>query len=231
MKYSRQSQGIKCSTCPVKQTCLARDLQMGEMNWLDQMIEYVRLTEPGNYIFKADEKFSYVAAIRAGSCKEYIIDKTGTEHINRFYSPGDIVGLEYIDKGVHAFNVVAMEKTTLCILPIELFNQPRPFFNERVFHLLCHKLRHLQKYPHTTNAKKRVAIFFLDFIKKHTEKYNFINIPLNMSQLDISRHIGIANETLSRILNEFAKKGIIVIKKHCICNYNINLLEKLVGVI
>ena len=228
MKYTRQSLGIKCITCPLKDNCLARGLEVHETNWLDQMIQHVRIIEPGQYLFKAGEKFTYAAAIRAGTCKEYSLDASGTEHINKFYLPGDPIGLEYIPKGTHTFNVVATEKTTVCLLPIELFQQSRSFLTERLFHLMSYKLRLLQKYPHTTNAKKRVAVFFLELIKKHTKKYVFANIPLHMSQLDISRHIGIANETLSRILNEFSKKGIVVIKKHCICNYDKTLLEKVV---
>lgn len=231
MKHSRQSLGIKCSTCPVKQVCVGRDLDISEVNWLDQMIQQVKTLDTGGYLFKTDDKISHIFALRTGSCKEYLLDTEGTEYINKFYWPGDIIGLEYIDKGTHSFNVIATENTTACLIPIELLSQPRYFFNKRIFHILCHKLRHFQKYPHTTNAKKRVAIFFLELIKQHTKKYAVSNIPLHISQLDISRHIGIANETLSRILQEFAKKEIVVIKKHCICNYNILLLRELVGAV
>ena len=229
MKYTRQSLGIKCSTCPVKRTCLARDLEPNEANWLDQTIQYAKIFEPGEYLFKANSPVSNALAIHSGSCKEYALDSIGIEYVNKFSWPGDVLGLEYIDKGIHAFNVIATEKTTVCLLPIELLTQPKYFFTQRIFHILCDKLRDLQKYPQTTNAKKRVAIFFLELIKRHTKKYLVVNIPLHISQVDISHHIGIANETLSRILSEFAQQGIVVIKKHCICALNMMLLQELIG--
>ena len=232
MKHSSKSLSLSSSKCDVAELCLGNNLTSEELNWLDKTIQYVKTFKPGEHLFHFNDPVTHVFAILSGACKEYLIDMNGTEYVNEFYLEGDLIGLEYMEKGHYRLNAIAVKETIACLLPVHLIRRAKPFVQRRLFNILCQKLEHQLIYQQTTNAKQRAAAFYLDLIQRAKKReQNIKKIPVAITNADISHKIGIAHETLSRILHEFSAQSWLVIRQHQICSYDIEALKKIVGYI
>lgn len=231
MKKSRAALNINCATCPVKASCVAKDLNLETLQWLNSAVEHYQIFEPGEHIFRCNDPITYIFALRVGSGKEYAIDHQGEEYIHDFYSGGDLLGLNYAALSHYPCSAVATEKTFACFIPIQIIREPEPMFYKQLLSLMCEKLKKQQFYQYTTNAKKRVAAFFLSLISSAELKAagSSTLLAVQPTNLEISRKIGIASETLSRILSEFAVNNWLVVKNHLIYDYNLDALNSLVG--
>lgn len=230
MRKPREALNIRCHCCPVSDRCLAKDQDEPALAWLDSHIEHYQVFEPGEHLFRKGGPVEYVFAVRVGTGKLYQIDHSGSELIYDFFNTGDIVGLRYAHHQQYASGALVMEKTFACLIPVNIIREPPSFIYTRLLNLMCHKLIRQQPYQCMTSAKKRVAAFFLDIITK-AQANGAANdaIVLKPTHSDISRKLGIANETFSRILSEFAANGDLLVKNHVIEQYNLHALDQRVG--
>ena len=60
------------------------------------------------------------------------------------------------------------------------------------------------------NAEERIAIFLLDLsCRSYLRGFSEVNLHLSMSRKDIGNYLGVASETVSRILTKFEREGVI----------------------
>ena len=225
----RKDLGISCGTCEVKDLCVARHLVKEDVDWLDEHIQYIKTYQPGDYLYRAGKKVDKVFAIYSGLCKDFYVTRMGDISINEFYLPGDILGLEYLNKGHYQFNAIAIKETRVCIIPAEIVrvdNVPIKIRN-RFFDILCAEIDNQQHYRANTDSRCRTAAFFYNLVRRSNMRPEE-KINLEMTHLDISNKIGIANETLSRILKEFSQADIIKIEGRQIIKSDSALLEKII---
>lgn len=226
----RKDLGISCVNCGVKDLCIVRDLEQEDVAWLDEHIQYIKTYQPGDYIYEADAKIDKIFAVYSGICKDFSVSKMGDVAINEFYLPGDLMGLECLSRGSYQFNAVAIKETQVCIIPAELMRSadlPIKIRNQ-FFNILCAQIENQHSYKTNTDSRRRTAAFFYNLIRRSNMRPEE-EIMLDMTHLDISNKIGIANETLSRILKEFNAADIIKIVGRQIVKSDSDLLEKIIN--
>ena len=229
MKKLRQTLNIHCSSCPVNTLCVTKGLDKTNMDWLSERIPHYKILEKGEHLFQKATPVEYVFALRSGTVKTYQMNQEGEEFVHDFYGVGDVVGLRNFHHSQYVTSALVIEKAFVCLIPVELIRHPQPFIYPRIMKMLCQRVRGQEPYQHLTNAKRRVAAFFLTLINRSNKvsgKSDTILVP--PSNLDISRKIGIANETLSRTLGELASDGRLVMKNHIIQHYDLEALKHLV---
>ncbi|MDR3478448.1 MAG: helix-turn-helix domain-containing protein [Gammaproteobacteria bacterium] len=231
MFKNRNSQNIHCNHCAVKTLCVARDLNPIETDDINNQITKIKVADKGNHIFHAKDLQQNLYAVHTGSCKDYWLDEDGSERINNFYLPGDIIGLESIPNDKHLYSLIALENTELCVIPITaLFDLMHQHSNilKRVMNIAGYKMQNDQSIRITTNVNQRIADFILNTYYRLQERSNskdFISLP--MSQLEISNYLGMAHETVNRVLRKFHKEKIITIKVKRIYITDIDRLKEL----
>jgi CRP/FNR family transcriptional regulator len=215
MLKERESLKITCQTCYHKNLCLPRKLPEEEVQDLNKFITKIHILEKGEHIYRQEEKAVALYAINTGVCKEYWIDEEGNEHVSNFYFPGDILAFEAMPTQKHIASACAMTNAKVCVIPVDSLRQKMatsPALLKRVMDIMAYKMRNDRQVYFVSNSKKRVASFLLNILYRLEER-NFTpnHILLPMSQLDIGNLLGMAFETVNRILHEFQTKQIISI--------------------
>ncbi len=229
-RKNRHQAGIACNSCPVNQLCIPDNLPPDIISAVNSLIINLQVLKPSEHLYHANERIRNLYAVYEGACKDYSIDYEGNETINEFYFPGDIIGLEYLHGRISDLNAVALKETKVCIIPInEIMELSKnyPELQKSLLNLLCKKIYNSNQFQLTTSAKKRVAAFYINYINRMQERNHINNIPLYVSQIDISNKLGLANETFNRILHGFIEAGMININKNTIETFDIDALQDL----
>jgi len=158
--------------------------------------------------------------MQVGSAKSFSNTVSGYEQITNFHFPGDLMGLEGFDKMVHVHSVRFLEHSSVCRISINDFNRAlidsdtgRHFLLSRMSHLIVDEqqlLLSLTKH----DAKQRLVKFLLDLSKKHNQSTSPSQVfRLSMTRIDIANYLGMAIETISRLLSKMHAQGVIKVNK------------------
>ena len=166
------------------------------MRLMGTTMSYPRNTE----IFGEDESADYIYKVLSGSVRTYKLMSDGRRQIGRFYLPGDIFGLQFIDENVFSAEaitdakVLVVKRSALNVMA----NQDAAIARE-LFALTSRELRRMQKriLLLIKSAQERVASFLLEMAER-APAGDFIELP--MSRQDIADYLGLTIETVSRTL-------------------------------
>jgi len=227
----RINQDINCHECPVNYLCLPGHLSVEEIDRINSIITKLRIVSRNEMLFQMEDKLHNIYAVYSGFCKSYWIDESGIEHIDSFYLPGDIIGLESISNRTYSFSTVALRDTKLCVIPLDALLDSMLQSSDlldRMIRIMSYKMQTYQSICMTTNASQRIADFILNILfRSHGRSVLQNAINLSISQLDIANFLGMAHETVNRILKKFQQNEIIRIEKKTINIINIEYLKKL----
>lgn len=224
MIKDRQQAAISCKECKISHLCLLKQFSDQEKDRVNRLIQKVKILDKGEHVYRENDRVEYVYAVHSGTLKDYYVDENGQEYINNFYFPGDIVALEAITQKKHTFSAIALNKTTLCMIPTAILlieMQSFPALLQRILQISSSKMLNDKHIRPTTNAKQRVADFLVNMLSRLEERHGKTDsFQLPMTQIDMSYMIGIAYETVSRILHHFEEEKIIQINNHRITIIN-----------
>ena len=225
-----------CSNCNLNELCLPRGLNAEDLEKLEHIVKGSRPIHKGKHIFRADDPFVSLYAVRSGSVKLYVLNELGKEQIIGFYFPGEILGFDAIEHHKHACSAVALETTTFCSLPYDKINEicnQVPDLQNQMFHLLSRELSKENKLLLTINkrsAEERIATFLVSLSSRfHELGYSAKEYNLPMSRQEIGNYLGLTIETVSRSFTKFQRNGLVKINRkairledlpalHAICN-------------
>ena len=225
-----------CSNCNLQELCLPRGLNAKDLEKLDHMVKGSHPIPKGNYIFRTDDPFVSLSAVRSGSVKVYVLNESGEEQIIGFYFPGEILGFDAIESHRHTCSAVALETTTFCTIPYNKLNAicaQVPDFHNQLLRLLSREISNENKLLLTINkrnAEERIATFLVSLSSRfHNLGYSAKEYNLPMSRQEIGNYLGLTIETVSRLLTKFQRNGLVKINRkairledlpalHAICN-------------
>ncbi len=231
MIKDRQQAGISCKECKFSQLCIAKQFSDEDKQRMDKFIQKVKILNKGEHVYRDNDPVDYIYAVHAGTLKDYYVDENGQEYINNFYFVGDLLALEALPQKRYSFSAVALSRTTLCMIPVVSLlaeMQTFPALLKRFLHMNSYKMLNDKHIRPTTNAKQRVADFLVNMLYRLEErdgKKDSFQLP--MSQVDMSYMIGMAYETVSRVLHHFEDENIIRINNRQITIINCKQLLSL----
>ncbi len=205
-----------CQSCSLRGFCLPVSLDFKEVELLDAIITRSRPLKPGEHMFRQGDAFSSLFAIHSGCVKTYSLSDNGDEQITGFSLPSELVGLSGIDTGQYPVGAVAIETSSICEIPYSHFNElsnKMGSLKTQLVNTLSKEIRNdlrIQLLLGNKNATERVSDFLLDLVarpKLRGYATNFICLP--MSRNEIANYLGLAVETVSRILSRLQKSGLI----------------------
>ncbi|OHV10030.1 fumarate/nitrate reduction transcriptional regulator Fnr [Kushneria phosphatilytica] len=206
-----------CQTCSLSSLCLPLALCINEMKEFDAII--TRRRAPlvrGENLCRQGESFTNVFAVRSGSFKQIVLDEEGEEQISHFYLPGELIGLESIDEGHYPGFVVALGRSSVCEIPFQQLDtlaERIPSLRQQLYRSISRGMnedRHLIRLLTCKSAEERIASFFLDLGRRFRRSgFAFEHFRLPMSRTDIGSHLGLALETVSRVLGRLQQQGVI----------------------
>lgn len=206
-----------CSTCAFSQACLAQGMDKRKLLDLHMLVEHAGPLGAGDHVFRENEPFDSIAAVRAGTVKTYVVDRDGRERVLGFHLPGEVIGLDAIDGERYPCNAVALDTVALC-----RFSFPRiaelaarlPGLQQHLFRLISRDLGTAMRLAGDWSADQRIAAFLLGLSRRLASRgFSPLRFQLTMSRTDIANYLRLAPETVSRVLTRFQQDGLVVVDR------------------
>ncbi len=215
-KINFKSLKASCKNCSLVELCLPRGLNSNDLYALDDIIQQRKLVRKGETIFHQGEKSGCIFAVRSGSVKIFTTAKNGEEQILGFHLPGELLGLDGLDNQIHSCSGVALDTSTICELPIDDLNVlcvKIPGLQQQLLSLISNEITK----DHTMllllarrNAEQKLATFFINLSNRFKARgYSADEFDLTMSRYDIGNYLGLADETISRLISNFRDRKFI----------------------
>lgn len=213
-----------CSTCILRRLCLPAGLGESELKRLETVIGPTVILPDDRFLFQAGDPATDVYALRAGSVKTMVRAANGRWHITGFHLPGDLVGLNALASNPHSSSAQTLERTSLCRIPrqrLEQLSITLPGLAHRLLALLSAQIRADEQQLALLgkqSAEGRVATLLLELATRlEARGLTDAAYTLSMSRNDMGNYLGLAVETVSRVLGRLQRQGIISLQpKHYI---------------
>lgn len=205
-----------CSQCAISALCNPVDLSAEEYAQVDSLVHEVRAVQRGASLFRANDAFSNVYVLRSGSFKTVVMHREGREQVTGFQIAGEMLGLDGIVSGQHRCDAIALERSTVCVIPFESLED------------LCREIKTMQRYLHkamsreivresnmimllgTMRAEQRVAAFLLNLAERYgTRGYSATEFNMRMTRGEIGSYLGITLETASRMFSKLHQDKLV----------------------
>jgi len=207
-----------CRTCSLSSFCLPLALKAQAMEDFDAIIKRRAPLVLGEVLCRQGEPFSHIFVVRSGSFKQVLLDPHGEEQIGHFHLPGELMGLESIEDGSHAGSIIAMERSTACEIPfhqLDALAERMPELRNQLYRSMSQVMgeeHRLIRLLTCKSADERMAGFLLDLARRFGRYgHSPESFRLPMSRTDIGNYLGLAVETVSRILGRLQQQSLITL--------------------
>ncbi len=227
---------VSCNECGLDNICLPRGLSHEEIESISQIVKAKKTLQRGEFIYHEGDNFRGILAIKSGSAKLVGADQHGNEHILNILLPGELLGFDGLSTDKHSCAAVALETTSFCLLPADSMDnlfQNIPSLTRELFRHSGEKMLEdknqliLSKRP----AEERLAYFLISLSERLKRRgFSASEFKLSLSRQEIGNHLGLALETVSRLLKKFQEDEMIMVQNRFITITDLSALKKLLQV-
>jgi CRP/FNR family transcriptional regulator len=227
---------VSCNDCSLDNICLPRGLSHEEIESISQIVKAKKTLQRGEFIYHEGDNFRGILAIKSGSAKLVGADQHGNEHILNILLPGELLGFDGLSTDKHSCAAIALETTSFCLLPADSMDnlfQNVPSLTRELFRHSGEKMLEdknqliLSKRP----AEERLAYFLISLSERLKRRgFSASEFKLSLSRQEIGNHLGLALETVSRLLKNFQEDEMIMVQNRFITITDINALKNLLQV-
>ena len=209
-----------CASCSMHQLCLPMGLDDADIHRLDQIIGRRRRVLRDERLYRMDDPFRNLYAIRLGHFKTYQINPSGEQQITGFQMAGELLGMDAISADRHHCDAVALEDSEVCEIPFprleELFGDI-PILLHHFHRIMSQEITREQNVMlllGNMRAEQRFAAFLVNLSSRYAARgYSSTSFQLRMSREDIGNYLGLTIESISRLLSRFKKQGWLKVDK------------------
>ncbi|HED15566.1 MAG TPA: fumarate/nitrate reduction transcriptional regulator Fnr [Gammaproteobacteria bacterium] len=206
---------VACANCSLYELCLPLGVKDDDLDELESIIARRKLPK-GHYLFRQNQEFNAIYALRTGSLKTFTLNSDGSEQITGFHLPGELVGLDAISSAKHPSNARALESVSYCELPfdqLEDLSSKMPSLQRQLLRIMSNEIREdtgLAILLGNSSAEERLASLLLSLSQRFQHRgYSSEQFNLSMSRTDIGNYLGLAVETISRLFTRMQDHGIL----------------------
>lgn len=207
---------VTCNNCGIYQLCLPLGLDRADMTLLDSVIKRKEVYKRGEILFRPGERLDYLYALRSGSVKTYLCTFDGRVQITGFHLAGELLGLSALASHQYSSEASALETVSVCKVEVSRLDEVAmkiPSIHYQMMRIMSGQIRQdedLMLLLGKRSAEERLAEFLLGLSRRFASRnYSETQFRLSMSRLDIGNYLGLAEETVIRILRRFQESGII----------------------
>ncbi|HEY5683628.1 MAG TPA: Crp/Fnr family transcriptional regulator [Sulfuricaulis sp.] len=205
-----------CS-CEVKACVLCEDRLYAGLSkeQICQLREHLirELYEPREALFREGDPATYLFALRHGQLKLTSSMPDGRQQILRIAVAGQLLGIETFKGPRYPFTAEALTDVVACkISHDDLRNiiESNPAISLRVIETLSHELDQAESLIRDLGLKtapEKVSSFVLSLVPLGGDPNG--DLPLRLSRREIAEMLGLTEETVSRVMADFARKKLI----------------------
>lgn len=206
-----------CACCHVRDRCRLGTMSTVLAAKIESLVLHPNVIEAGTRLFTQQEKMQALYVVKAGALKSVFLSEDGSEQITGFWLPGDFLGLDALQFQRHQTTAIALERTAVCKIPyrgLEELAAAEPGLHKELFGALCEVMARTQRHRWLLGKRSsvRLATFLSELAERSSSSYRAVSsVMLSMSRHDIANYLGMAPETISRILSRWARQEIVAI--------------------
>lgn len=206
---NKQGRAVGCAECIFNNASLAGD---NASSMLCQQAASQKLTSRET-LFREGDAANTVYTVRSGQLKMVTVDTTGREHVLGIFGPGELLGLDTLEEGVHNASGIALRPAEVCgMSKAEMLEALRgsqllgKYMTQRLIAQL-REARSLQVCLGTVRSTAKVAAWLARH-GKLCEDGQYC-VAKNITLSDLAGVVGLAQETACRALGELERDGCI----------------------
>ncbi len=227
---------VACKNCTLSTLCLPMGLTPEDVERLDSIVKRNRPLHRGDYLFRNGERFRSLFVVKTGSVKTYTPSPEGGEQVLGFHLPGEIIGLDAIEREVHVCSGKVLETSAICEVPFSRFEELSgsiPSLQHQMYRLLSKEISHdteMLLLLGKKSADERLAAFLLSMSKRLRKRgLSPTDFYLSMSRHEIGNYLGLAVETVSRLFTRFQEERLLKVDRKHIQLADLDMLESIVA--
>ena len=195
-------------------------LDPNDMDRLDEIVKRNRPLHRGDYLFREGDKFQCLYIVKTGSVKTYAPSEDGGEQGLGFHLPGELIGLDAIEKSRHHCSARVLETSAVCEVPfhqLEDLSTTIPSLQHQMYRLLSREIsqdENMLTLLGKKNAEERLAAFLLSLSERFKRRgFSPSDFHLSMSRHEIGNYLGLAVETISRLFTRFQDEKLLKVER------------------
>ncbi|MFN4262530.1 MAG: Crp/Fnr family transcriptional regulator [Thioalkalivibrionaceae bacterium] len=212
----RAARPVHCQQCLLAPFCLPPGLSLAELARIDSEVRRRARMRRGDSLYRAGQAFGGLFALRSGALRLDARWPDGRYSVVDVVLPGELVGLDGVGRDTYSFDAVALGDVSVCALPVatlERLQREIPSLQRHFLAVMGARLR--DEYERRLrssmeSADARLAMFFIEYSARlertgrHARRFR-LALPLR----DLADLLGLRAETLSRVLNDWERGGVI----------------------
>jgi len=209
-------------------------LRPQDLERLEDIVKHARPLHRGDLLFRSGDRFRSLYVVKTGSLKSFAPSPEGGEQVLGFHLPGEVIGLDAIDRRTHSCYAKVLETSSICEVPFQRLTQLTaiiPSLQHHLYRLLSKEIGHdtdMLLLLGKKNAEERLAAFLLDMSKRLQRRgLSPTDFYLSMSRHEIGNYLGLAVETVSRTFTRFQDDRLLGVERKHIEIFDLDALETL----
>jgi CRP/FNR family transcriptional regulator len=196
--------------------CLPPGLSIRELESAEHLVSTRLRIKRGGALYRSGDPFKSLYVVWLGSVKCSVVSDDAREQITGLHMPGEMIGFDGMASGSHSCDAVALEDVEVCVFPysrIDEIASTVPALARHLHSLMSREIvrKHaLMLMLGSMHADERLASFLVDLSDRFGARgYSSREFVLRMSRAEIGSFLGITLETVSRVMSQFARDGLI----------------------
>ncbi len=206
---------VSCTNCELNALCLPLEVAGKSIDLVEGILHRRQYIKKGEILFSSGDTFESFQCISSGSFKLLVPDEP--KRIAGFCFSGELLDSGAIYAGTHCYDALALEDSYVCAIPknaVEEISHQIPDFQDRIIKLISEQLFYANRLAimlsGRRNADERLAAFLATISSRFQEHgFSAEQFHLSMVRDDIASYLGLAKDTVSRVLTRFHKQGLI----------------------
>jgi len=200
-----------CKNCIVRSLTILSDLDFHELEKVSSLI-YIKNFKRKKVIFLEDSASLTVYMIKSGNVKTYKSLADGREQIINILSAGDMLGFDSLYDDKYSCTAEVIQDVEMCCIrksDLVALLQNNPAVGMKFIKIMNRELNLAQDRIRDLglkDAREKVATLLMTLF---TSRGPFQGPQFTLSRQEISEMVGVAQETVIRILSEFRSDGVI----------------------
>ncbi|RKP52608.1 fumarate/nitrate reduction transcriptional regulator Fnr [Trinickia fusca] len=224
---------VRCSSCSMRSACMPSGFSAPDLTRFDAIVSATRLVKRGDALYRTNDPFQSIYAVRAGSFKTVVMHRDGREQVIGFHLAGEVLGLDGVYTEHHSSDAIALEDSSVCIIPYVLLEQmcaESKALQQQVLRTMSGEIvreSSLMMLLGTMSAEQRVANFLLNLSSRMQARgYSPNEFNLRMTREEMGNYLGMKLETVSRMFSKFQRDGLVQTRGKQIRIVDIEALER-----
>ena len=218
-----------CVSCPTRDIALFANVNPEDLHDMDAPI-HSKVIEKGDKLYGVGEPADFVYTLHDGVLKLVQALPTGEQRIVRLLKRGDLAGIEAVTSGSqYQHDAIAMTTIKVCKIPAEIVLD----FSTSSLELHANLMEKWQKALATSDtwltklstgrSRHRVARLLI-WLAETCNEEKFI-LP---GRKDMGNILAVTTETVSRLIAEMRRDGLLELHTHGYATANVSELKKIV---